>query len=123
PPTANELLLDNGADQTGTPFADGGYTGGSTVRGVLTGTGGPPTFIYEFSSDQAFNIYGADGGPDATFNHVDIYSGTPFEPDGPVVTGQFFCGCGPGTGEFSLTTVNETWVFNGPPLFGFTITP
>ncbi len=112
PAGTSTLTLFNGLSPTGVPDASGIVGSGAPINGIVTSTPGPSAFIYQFTVNTVFNIYGTVDGPDINFNNVAIFSGAPASPTGTAVPGQVFCACGPGEGGFALTTLNETWTFN-----------
>jgi len=111
PAGTSTLTLYNGLSSTGVPDASGLVGNGPAINGIVTSSPGPSAFIYEFTVNTVFNVYGEVDGPFINFNNVAIFSGTPASPTGTAVAGQVFCGCGPGEGGFALTTLNETWTF------------
>jgi len=111
PVGTSTLTLYNGLSSTGVPDASGLVGNGAAINGIVTSSPGPSAFIYEFTVNTVFNVYGEVDGPFINFNNVAIFSGTPASPTGTAVAGQVFCGCGPGEGGFALTTLNETWTF------------
>ena len=111
PAGTSTLTLYNGLSSTGVPDASGLVGNGAAINGIVTSSPGPSAFIYEFTVNTVFNVYGELDGPFINFNNVAIFSGTPASPTGTAVAGQVFCACGPGEGGFALTTLNETWTF------------
>lgn len=111
PAGTSTLTLYNGLSSTAVPDASGLVGNGAAINGIVTSSPGPSAFIYEFTVNTVFNVYGSVDGPFINFNNVAIFSGTPASPTGTAVAGQVFCGCGPGEGGFALTTLNETWTF------------
>ncbi len=111
PVGTSTLTLYNGLSPTGVPDASGAVGSRPAINGIVTSSPGSPSYIYQFTVNSVFNVFGEVDGPFINFSNAAIFSGTPASPTGTAVAGQVFCGCGPEEGGFALTTLNETWTF------------
>ncbi len=52
------------------PDASGLVGNGAAINGIVTSSPGPSAFIYEFTVNTVFNVYGEVDGPFINFNNV-----------------------------------------------------